>query len=542
MATGKDSSISQDGKQHINAETGALEFTAIKAGNAKEAVASEKRLSLLQALHKYPAAAGWSMLVSTTIVLTAYDSILLNSFYAYPSFQQKYGKHIKGSKYQIPASWQSGLSDGSNVGGIIGLVLAGFLVDRFGHKRVTLGALLAIVALVFIQFFAPNLGVLEVGEILCGIPLGIFQGITTAYASELAPVVLRPYLTSYINLCWVFGHFLGAGILRGLLKRKGKWSYKIPFAIQWVWPVPLFLGILFAPDSPWFHIRKGRLDRAEKSLRRLTTRETTEKQLDDALALMVRTNELEHELQSGTTFFDCFKGVDLRRTEIAVMAYLIQYLSGNGLSGYSTYFFEQAGLTSTDSFDLTMAQYAIGFVGTICSWWLMSRLGRRTLYIAGLASSTILLYTIGFVALAPKKDKNADWGTGALLLVYFCVHSTTIGPVLYAIIGEIPSTRLRQKTIVLAASAWSIMGIINSALTPYMLNPTAWNWKGKAGFFWGSFCLLSLVWAIFRLPEGKNRTYAELDALFAKRVSAWKFKNYEIDPLEGEPSKVPLPE
>ena len=51
---------------------------------------------------------------------------------------------------------------------------------------------------------------LLVGEILCGLPWGVFQTITTAYAAEVTPVVLRPYLCTYVNLCWVFGQLVGA--------------------------------------------------------------------------------------------------------------------------------------------------------------------------------------------------------------------------------------------------------------------------------------------------------------------------------------------
>jgi len=28
-------------------------------------------------------------------------------------------------------------------------------------------------------------------------------------------------------------------------------SYRIPFAIQWIWPVPIIVGVLLAPESPW---------------------------------------------------------------------------------------------------------------------------------------------------------------------------------------------------------------------------------------------------------------------------------------------------
>ena len=37
------------------------------------------------------------------------------------------------------------------------------------------------------------------------------------------------------------------------------------------------------------------------------------------------------------------------------------------------------------------------------------------------------------------------------------------------------------------------------------------------------------VWAWFRLPESKGRTYEELDILFTKKLKAWQFAKYQID-------------
>lgn len=62
-----------------------------------------------------------------------------------------------------------------------------------------------------------------------------------------------------------------------------------------------------------------------------------------------------------------------------------------------------------------------------------------------------------------------------------------------------------------------------------MLNPTAWNWKNYAGFFWGGVCFLCIVYVYFRLPEPRGRTFAELDVLFEKRISARKFASTEVD-------------
>jgi SP family general alpha glucoside:H+ symporter-like MFS transporter len=40
---------------------------------------------------------------------------------------------------------------------------------------------------------------------------------------------------------------------------------------------------------------------------------------------------------------------------------------------------------------------------------------------------------------------------------------------------------------------------------------------------------LTTVWGFFRLPETKDRTFAEMDFMFQKGISARKFAEYQID-------------
>ena len=120
------------------------------------------------------------------------------------------------------------------------------------------------------------------------------------------------------------------------------------------------------------------------------------------------------------------------------------------------------------------------------------------------------------------------WAIAALLLVFTAVYDATIGPLCYTLVSEIPSTRLRSKTIVLARNCYNISGIITNVITPRMLNPTAWDWGPKAGFFWAGTSIAGLVWSWWRLPETKERTFAEIDALFRNETSARKFKGTNI--------------
>ncbi|KAI0159289.1 general substrate transporter [Pestalotiopsis sp. NC0098] len=496
---------------------------------ARHAADAEHRMTLRTALRLYPKAIGWSMLLSSTLIMEGYDLALLGSLYASPAFNQKFGtQDPKTGKWAVSAAWQSGLSNGARAGEIFGLIFAGWAADRFGYKYTTIASLLLMILFVFVLFFAPDVKTLVVGEILCGIPWGAFQSVTPAYASEVAPLVLRPYLTTWINMCWVIGQFFAAAVNKGSVGRADEWAYKIPFGVQWVWPVPILAGLVFAPESPWWYVRHDDREAARRSLLRLTSPRDTSFNADETIAMIEHTNQLEKEVKAGTTFRDCFRGVDLRRTEIVVGIWLVQTLGGQNIMGYFAYFLTQAGMPASNSFSLSMAQYALGMVGTAGSWFLMARVGRRTIHFSGLLAQFILLVIVGSLAFA---GTNASvWAIGALLILFTFVYDFTVGPVTYTLVSELSSTRLKAKTIVLARAAYNASNIFVNVMTNYQLSSTAWNWGAKAAYFWAGTCLLSAIWVYLRLPEPKGRTYAELDMLFEHQVPARQFAKTKIDP------------
>ena len=497
------------------------------ASDAKAGAQAEHRMSFIQGMRLYPKAIGWSVILSLTIVMEGYDTALINSFYAFPVFTKAYGVDLGGGNYQISAAWQSGLTNGAVVGEIIGLIFNGYITERIGYRKTMLLALLAMSLWIFLSFFAFSIEMLLVSQILCGLSWGVFQTLTTTYAAEVMPVALRAYLTSNVNLCWLIGQLISQGVVRGLVNTTNEWAYRIPFALQWFWSITIFFGVFFAPESPWWLIRHGRDEDAKRSLLRLTRR-GLDYNVDEALAMMKHTNEVEKYLGSGVGFLDCFKGTDLRRTEIACMVWVAQTFSGGTLTGYAPYFYVQAGFNRERSFDLSTGMYGLAIIGGIMSWFSMRVVGRRKLYLAGLLVSFITLVVAGSVGTRPD-DSSTAWTLGSLIIFLTFVYDSTVGPVCYVLVAEIPSTRLRVKTVVLARVAYNLASIIANVLTPRMLNPTAWDWKGKACFLWSGTCLVMLIWAYFRLPEPKGLTYMELDILFEKKAEARKFRQFQVN-------------
>lgn len=96
---------------------------------ARSATEKERSMTLLEGIKTYPKAIAWSALVSSCIIMEGYDVCLINNFCAsrplpccwktnkplsidaFPQFNRKYGEQLPNGEWQIPARWQSGLSN-----------------------------------------------------------------------------------------------------------------------------------------------------------------------------------------------------------------------------------------------------------------------------------------------------------------------------------------------------------------------------------------------------------------------------------------------
>ena len=171
-----------------------------------------------------------------------------------------------------------------------------------------------------------------------------------------------------------------------------------------------------------------------------------------------------------------------------------------------------------------VSSYYTARTKTLTEW--RSYFGRRSIYIGGHIALLVILVGIGAAGFAPANDTiittkraagpsaatggvetkvnvAASWAIGSLLLIFTLVYDITVGPVCYAIVAESSSTRLRQKTIVMARMTYNVAGAVNNVLLPGMsslepprqssvlfkytntcsaqLNPGRWNWGAKTG-------------------------------------------------------------
>ncbi|KAK4064169.1 uncharacterized protein Triagg1_9148 [Trichoderma aggressivum f. europaeum] len=497
--------------------------------HAQQSDAADRLLTIREALSKYKRAVFWAMFLSTSLIMEGYDLVIITSFYGQTQFQDRFGQvdPSTGKKY-ISAPWQSGLSNSSLVGQLAGLILNAYAQDRFGC-RVTMMAFMAWMAvMIFIPVFAPSLPVLAWGEAMCGVSWGVFQTLSTTYASEVVPTVLRPYVTAYVCMCWGAGILLSSGVVRAVAGLSGNIAWRLPFALQWVWPIPLFIGAYLAPESPWNAVRRDKFEEAKKALKRLRTPSPESNfEIEATLAYIQHTTAIERAETASASFVECFQGTNLRRTEINCVVWAAQILCGNAILGYSVIFLEAAGFSELQAFDLNISLSACYIVGGIICWFMFPHVGRATIYMGGLALMFCCLIAIGGLGFA--SGKGAEMAIGILLVFSTLINMITVGPACYPIVAETPSGRLRYKTIVIGRFVYNLTGIFNNSVTPRMIAATSWNWGAKAGLFYAGTNLLCLIWCWFRLPETKDRTFGEIDLLFDNHVPARKFKHTKVN-------------
>ncbi|KAH8893601.1 general substrate transporter [Thozetella sp. PMI_491] len=489
---------------------------------------TEHSLSFRDAIkHHYPAVL-WALFINLATVLKGMDGGIVGSLVGIGPFKEQYG-YLYNGNFIIEAYWLSAFNYANKLGAIVGALTAGFAYDRLGPRPMMAICSGLSVCFIFIQFYSSTPAQLFAGQLLNGCIIAFYPICASAYVGEVCPVVLRGFAASMTNLAFVVGQFIASGILKGTGSIESKLAYKIPIATQWALPAAMLVFIFFCPDPPFWLCKKKRYDAAENSIRRLAAAG-----VDASLKLahVKETLRLEdsYKADGWPNIVDCFRGANLRRLIICVMAYDIQAFTGNILFiDYAVYFFELAGLSSGDAFSMNLGLTSIGFVGTCASWWLMSYVGRRPAYIWGCAILTVICFVIATLDFAPQSSTAPTWVQCSLMLVCNFVYDITIGPYCFVLLAEVSSAKLRGMTIGLATVTCHIVSIVFAVVIPYAMNEDRGNWRGKIGFLFAGLGALSTLYCFFCMPETKGRTFEELDIMFEAKVPSRNFKDWELN-------------
>ncbi|KAH7126513.1 maltose permease MAL61 [Dactylonectria estremocensis] len=464
----------------------------------------------------------WNMLVEkkrligyilfTTIapVMFGFDNIIVGVVTSMPFFQVTFGQP-SGESFILPAMWLGLWNAFVQIGIMAGAAANSVFIDKFGRRLgfilggvIGTAAVGAIYAADDMESLSGKRGVFLLGKTILGVSLGVLLSTSQTYVSEVAPTRLRgPLLASY-SFFMAIGQIIAITLIFKRIAIFNVQAFKVPFAAQWAFTGLAIVSGLVIPESPLFHLRRGDVSNAKKSFVRLNPGRDHDSQF--AILQAAYLHEVEAEQVNGhePSIKDCFKGTDLRRTRIIL-----------------------AGMSPVLS--LTMSQIGVSLVliANVISWYTMTRFGRRFIMLASTAVVGALWLSTGIAGFF--ESTVALWYIGVCIMVIgFCLQSG-VGSAWPVVSAETSSMRLRTQSQAIAWVSNAFFSWLFNFFVPYLFDTDQADLGGKIGFFFSGLCCFGFLIIWFEIPEMKNRTYTELDELFANKVVTRKFQSYVCD-------------
>ncbi|KAH7120707.1 putative maltose permease [Dactylonectria macrodidyma] len=491
----------------------------------------EHEESKLEALRRHPRACAWCMYALVVVVLTAFESSASGSILGIPEFRKDFGYAVvSGGKtqYTLSANWQSAFLGGPVAASTIGTILVGPLADRFGRRPIVMINLALTFGAISMEFVAETPALFFGGRFLSGLTIGFLTSIMMTYISDIAPMPLRGLFTCLVALTYTLAGFIASIILKFTGSYNNRWAYRAIFCSQYGFAVICSLFVWFMPESPWWLVSKGRRSQALINLSKLGYAPDVAHR---RLAYMESTLEKVRAETEASTYLECLRKSNRRRTIISLAPASIQLLAGVSFSfSYFTYYAQLAGYSTPEAFRLYVGLRVLAVAGNVISWFLIDRVGRRRLVLWGLFAMTVVLMLIGALAVVGEHgNTTALKGTVALMMVYGFCYQVSYAPTLYTILAEVPTSRLRLKTISIGLTVEGALSLTLAFVLPRLFNVDKANLGGKIAFIFGGLGVISLVYLWFALPETAGRTFQELDEMFMKGIPTRKFAGYVCD-------------
>jgi len=342
---------------------------------------------------------------------------------------------------------------------------------------------------------------------------------------------------------------LGLGLLLGLIvdnsskSRTDSGSFRIPMAVQFVFPLILLPGLLFvAPESPRWLVMKSRIEDARKALTRLHGEEAVdliERELVSIQESLEHDSSGEHSswvslLKWGPEGRKAYLGfslqgtvkVHLKHANADRMTAWQQATGINFITGYGIVFFIQVGIKNAFLIQLGLSLVAMPAIWI--SQFCIERFGRRPILLSsGLLTSTVLLVT-GGCGIATNKSKALEQTIVAMVYLFIVVFNLGWGPTVWVITSEISTSKNRGKLMALSTASNWLFNWLVSFTFPYLFDPDGANLGAKIGFIYGALTLAGTIWVFFLLPETSGLTLEQISAQFERHATVKSFKGEYI--------------
>lgn len=385
--------------------------------------------------------------------------------------------------------------------GIFASLATGPLVEWLGPRRVMSIAKGVSIVMWLGLAFPPNKMVLYLSRAGLSICVYIIVTILNPLVAELSPHKYRGLTGSFPEISGALGALIGY-----LLAFLAPWE--VATALCTLTAAVLFVPLLFVTESPYWLVRRGRLDDAKASLQRLMG--CTAEVEEELAAMTKRPTATQTSLLQ--QFRELRKGQNVRPVVLVLSFFVLRELGGRScIMMYTVYIFRDAGV-ELDAFTCTVLVGAARLACTCVTAGVLDRVGRRPLLISTAVVAAVSQSVCGLFLFL--QVPGASLVPLVAVLVYIAAYGTGVGPIPWVYVGELVPSPVRSlgASIITACDALTVFSI-NLAFLKII------NTIGLATTFliFAALNLLIAVLVCVWIPETRGVALQDLDEVFSQK-------------------------
>lgn len=386
-------------------------------------------------------------------------------------------------------------------GALFGALVGGASSDAIGRRWTNIAAGLSFVAGSIFSAIAPNVYVLIASRVLIGLAIGLTSVAAPMYIAELSPARNRGKLVSLFQLAITIGILVSYVVDRALAPEHA-WRWMLGLAV-----IPgslLVLGMIAMPESPRWLMKKG----AENAARQALSLVRSVSEIDSEVKEIHE--DLEHNRPAA--WHELLMPGLRPALLVGVGLAVLQQVTGiNTIIYYAPQIFQKAGLSSaTTALAATAGIGVVNVLSTLIAIWLVDRLGRKPLLLAGLIGMTASLLVLGAAQrFGSTFDVSQGWIapiTVAFVGLYIVCFAFSLGPVVWLMISEIFPNRARARAAGVSTAANWMANFLVSLSFPVlqaMMGPSLW-------FLYASMGVAAFIFVVGWVPETKGKSLEEI--------------------------------
>ncbi|GAA5878866.1 hypothetical protein JCM8547_001494 [Rhodosporidiobolus lusitaniae] len=396
-----------------------------------------------------------------------YTSNVIATTLAQPSFLSYTGLDTASNANAISGA----ITSVFQAGGLFGSLISGVTSDRLGRRvAIFLACILVIIGGV-LQTATIHIGMFIVGRFISALGVGNLLALVPTWQSEVASAHSRGLLVGMHGVAILCGYAIASWVGVGFYYvNAGGAQWRVPLAIQIVWPLILAGGIFFVPESPRWLLQQGRAEDALKVCKKLRHSANDPDFLIAQAEFDAIKAQGEYDATQPSSWASIFRVPSYRRR--AIIGFLtMAFAQGTGtivIANYGPTIYGGLGFDDADKLKLSAGWISVGIVSNAVSALIMDRFGRVKMMAVGLGSTLLVL--IGATVTIALGTRTGDKGTLAAAVFFIYSHIVTYGCGLddptYVYVSEIWPNHLRSKGVAISTSGLWLISLIFLAGAP----------------------------------------------------------------------------